>query len=108
MTLKLKHHDFRQITRSETLDEPTQLGEVIYHEAVKLLAVYNLRSKVRLVGVGVSNLEPLDSPESPAQMSLFRESNATHEKWEKVERAADEIAKRFGDGAVKRGSLLEE
>jgi DNA polymerase-4 len=108
VTLKLKHHDFRQITRSETLDEPTQLGEVIYHEALKLLGMYNLRSNVRLVGVGVSNLEPLDAPESPEQMSLFRESNATNEKWEKVERAADEIAKRFGDGALKRGSLLEE
>jgi len=108
VTLKLKHHDFRQVTRSDTLDEPTQLGETIYHEAVKLLAVYNLRSKVRLVGVGVSNLEPLDSLESPEQMSLFGESNAVNEKWKKVERATDEIARRFGGGAVKRGSLLEE
>jgi hypothetical protein len=81
---------------------------VIYHEAVKLLAVYNLRSKVRLVGVGASNLEPSDSPATGAQMSLFRESKGANEKWEKVERATDEIAKRFGDGAVKRGSLLEE
>jgi DNA polymerase-4 len=108
VTLKLKHHDFRQITRSETLAEPTQLGETIYREAVKLLAVYNLRSKVRLVGVGVSNLEPADAVPSGAQMGLFREPDATSEKWDKVERAADEIARRFGDGAVKRGSLLEE
>ncbi len=105
VTLKLKFHDFRQITRSETLDEPTQLGETIYSEAARLLDVYNLRSKVRLVGVGVSNLEPL---EPPAQMSLFRESKPSTDKWEKVEKATDEIAKRFGDGAVKRGSLLEE
>jgi len=108
VTLKLKHHDFRQITRSETLEEPTQLAGVIYHEAVKLLAVYNLRSKVRLVGVGVSNLEPRDSSGTLVQMSLFCESKGANEKWERVERATDEIAKRFGDGAVKRGSLLEE
>ena len=108
VTLKLKHHDFRQITRSETLGEPTQLGEVIYHEAVKLLAMYNLRSKVRLVGVGASNLEPLDSPGAIAQMSLFGEPREKNEKWEKVERAADEIAKRFGEGALKRGRLREE
>jgi len=108
VTLKLKHHDFRQITRSKTLEEPTQLGETIYHEALKLLAVYTLRSKVRLVGVGVSNVEPVDSLESPAQISLFGESNTANEKWKKVERATDEIAKRFGNGAVKRGSLLEE
>jgi len=109
VTLKLKFHDFRQITRSETLDEPTQLGEVIYREADKLFEAHHLRSKlrskVRLVGVGVSNLESL---EPPAQMSLFRESKPSTEKWEKVEKATDEIARRFGDGAVKRGRLLEE
>jgi len=108
VTLKLKHRDFRQITRSETLDEPTQLGETIYHEAVKLLALYNLRSRVRLVGVGVSNLEPVEELGKRGQMSLFREAEGADDKWEKVERAADEIARRFGDGAVKRGSLLEE
>jgi len=105
VTLKVKLHDFTQVTRSETCGEPTQLGEVVYREAVKLLDAYELRQKVRLVGVGVSNLEPAGNP---AQMSLFRESSASLEKWEKVEKAADEIAKRFGDGAVKRGSLLEE
>ena len=105
MTLKLKFHDFRQITRSETLDEPTQLGEVIYREAVKLLETHHLRSKVRLIGVGVWNLEPLGPP---AQMSLFRESKPSIEKWEKVEQATDEIARRFGDDAVKRGRLREE
>ena len=108
VTLKLKHHDFRQITRSATLAEPTQLGETIYHEALRLLAVYNLRSKVRLVGVGVSNLEPPDTPGAPAQLSLFGASKGAEEKWEKVERAADEIDRRFGRGTVKRGSLLEE
>jgi DNA polymerase-4 len=109
VTLKLKHHDFRQITRSETLDEPTQLGEVIYHEAVKLLGMYNLRSRVRLVGVGASNLEPLDAPGMIAsQMSLFGEPCERNEKWAKVERAADEIAKRYGEGALKRGRLREE
>ena len=108
VTLKLKHHDFRQITRSSTLGEPTQLGETIYHEALRLLAVYNPGSKVRLVGVGVSNLEPLDAIEGPSQMSLFGASKGAEEKWEKVERATDEIAKRFGRGALKRGSLLEE
>jgi hypothetical protein len=63
---------------------------------------------VRLVGVGVSNLEPFGAAEGPAQSSLFGASAGAEEKWGKVERATDEIAKRFGRGAVKRGSLLEE
>jgi DNA polymerase-4 len=99
VTLKLKHSDFKLITRSETLREPTRLGETVYREAVKLLEAYPLRAKIRLVGVGVSNLEPV---EGPAQMSLFDESKSLA-KWAKVEQAADEIAKRFGERAVKRG-----
>jgi DNA polymerase-4 len=105
VTLKLKHSDFKLITRSETLREPTQLGETIYREAVKLLDAYAPRSKVRLVGVGVSNLEPA---EAAAQMSLFDDSKSALAKWEKVEKAADEIAKRFGDRAVKRGGLPDD
>ncbi len=103
VTLKLKHRDFRQITRSVTLGEPTQVGETIYMEARKLLAVYSLRSKVRLVGVGVSNLEP---DGAAAQIELFGGGGAA-EKWERVERAADEIIRRFGEDAVRRGSLAE-
>lgn len=104
VTLKIKHGDFRQITRSVTLDEPTQLGETIYLEAARLLDVYTLRSGARLVGVGVSNLEPVDAPR---QLGLFREASASREKWTRVERATDEIARRFGEDAVKRGRLLE-
>ena len=104
ITLKLKHGDFRQITRSVTLAEATQLGETIYQEASRLLDVYTLRSGARLVGVGVSNLEPVDAPR---QLGLFREASAPREKWARVERATDEIARRFGEDAVKRGRLLE-
>jgi DNA polymerase-4 len=105
VTLKIKHKDFRQVTRSVTLPEPTQLGETIYLEARKLLAVYSLRSKVRLVGVGVSNLEPDDSAE---QLALFGGRERAAEKWGRIERAADEIARRFGSGALRRGSLAEK
>ncbi len=105
VTIKLKHSDFRLVTRRVTLERPTQSEKAIYREASRLLEAYNLRSKVRLVGVGVSGLEPA---ESPAQLGLFKESGADDEKWGRAERAMDEIVRRFGRGAVKRGSLLEE
>lgn len=105
VTIKLKHSDFRLVTRRMTLERPTQSEKVIFREAARLLEAYNLRSKVRLVGVGVSGLEPV---ESPTQLGLFKESGADDEKWERAERAMDEIVRRFGRGAVKRGSLLEE
>jgi DNA polymerase-4 len=105
LTLKIKHSDFKQITRSVTLERPTQLADVIYKGSVKLLDAYELFSRVRLVGVGVSNLEPVDAPE---QLELFKEPGASEEKWEKVEKTLDEIVDRFGDQAVKRGTLVDK
>lgn len=105
VTLKIKHADFRQIARSATLPRATQVAEAIYLEARKLLAVYSLRSPVRLVGVGVSNLEPDDSVE---QLGLFEARESAAGKWDRIERAADEIARRFGRDALRRASLAEE
>jgi len=104
VTLKLKTGDFRMLTRSSTLERPVQLADVIYREAVKLLEAERLRQKVRLVGVGVGKLEPA---EESGQLPLFEEKGPREEKWEKAERAMDEIVDRFGRGAVKRGSHLE-
>ncbi len=104
VTLKLKFSDFRQITRSVTLDKPTFLGGTIYRETVKLLAAERLTKSVRLVGVGVSNLEPAGGT---AQQDLFGTGSPSEEKWERAERAVDEIVKRYGDGSVKRGRLLD-
>jgi DNA polymerase-4 len=105
VTLKLKTADFKTITRSSTLERPVHLSDQIYAEATELLRREKLDQKVRLVGVGVSNLEP--ATES-GQLPLFDKRNAREKKWEKAERAMDEITERFGHGAVKRGSLLED
>jgi DNA polymerase-4 len=105
VTIKIKHADFKQYTRSATLEHPTQMSDVIFKEAMKLLRTYPLGSKVRLIGVGVSNLEPADSR---SQMMLFEGRSSEDEKWERVERAVDEIVERFGHGAVKRGPQVEK
>jgi DNA polymerase-4 len=103
--LKLKTVDFKIITRSSTLERPVHLSDRIYEEVTKLLKEERLEKKVRLVGVGVSNLEPA---ELSGQLPLFERQDAREEKWEKAERAMDEIEERFGHGAVKRGSFLED
>jgi DNA polymerase-4 len=105
ITLKLRADDLKIITRSATLDNPVQLADVIYREAVELLESKRPRRRIRLVGVGVSRLEPVDEG---GQLALFREKGAREEKWERAERAMDEIVDRFGHGAVRRGSLSDE
>jgi len=105
ITLKLKYSNFRQVTRSVTLEHSTKLAEVIYKEALRLLDSYNLHSNVRLVGVSVSNLELVDAPQ---QLDLFKKSDEYEKKWEKAEEALDRIAERFGTETVKRGTLLDK
>lgn len=103
VTLKIKSSDFQQHTRSQTLDQPFHTSDVIYQAALSLLDQFALVRPVRLVGVGASGLQ---STQRPVQGALFPdEDRARTGKWEKVDRAMDAVANRFGGQTVQRGSL---
>jgi len=101
ITLKLKSSDFRDVSRSSTLEMGTMLGKVIMRESVKMIPRSVVAEGIRLVGVGVSNFEPCAE-----QTDLFDRKPGIR-KWEKAERAMDEILNRFGEQAVLPASLLE-
>jgi DNA polymerase-4 len=102
VTLKLKHDDFKQITRRITIQTPTQSTDTIYKEAARLLDQYSLTRKVRLVGVGASGFV---SATQPVQMDIFGKTPAANKNWEKVDKTLDHIGKKFGKGVVRRASL---
>ncbi|MDD3642993.1 MAG: DNA polymerase IV [Candidatus Krumholzibacteria bacterium] len=104
VTLKLKTDRHRLITRSVTLERPFSQGAVIFRDARGLLRRHAGGTVMRLVGVGVSGLEPEDAA---GQFSLFDGPSPEEEKWERVERAVDRIVDRFGAGALRRGRELE-
>jgi DNA polymerase-4 len=56
VTLKLRHHDFSTLTRSQTLAGPTDDARVISRLARSLLAEIDTSDGVRLLGVGVHGL----------------------------------------------------
>jgi DNA polymerase-4 len=99
ITLKLKHADFRIVTRSTTLSTPTQSSKTIYRTATELLDRYPLMQKIRLVGVGTSGLTG-ETP--PVQLDLFDPPPRGNVNWEKVDRAMDSIQSKFGKGAIRR------
>jgi DNA polymerase-4 len=100
VVLKLKHDDFRQVTRSRTLQAPTQSAHTLFGAAGTLLDAYRLQQPVRLVGVGAANLVPANRP---VQKALFAaERRKADADWEKVERVLDAIEARFGPSAVRR------
>jgi hypothetical protein len=87
-----------------TLDSPLSRGKTIYEEARRLLREYGVPVPLRLIGVGVSGLEP---GEGGGQFAMFDVTAAEDEKWDRVERAVDSILERFGGDSVRRGRQLE-
>lgn len=101
VTLKLRYANFRTITRSRTLELPTDHAMELHREAAALLDALRLdQARVRLIGVGVTNLLPADAAR---QQRLFAGEEA---RWAALERAADGARHRFGERAVTRGALL--
>jgi len=105
ITLKLKHADFKQFTRSKTIGSPTRSSETIYRHAAGLLDKYRLTQKIRLIGVGTSGFK---SAGQPVQLDLFDRVKASDQTWEKVDRTVETITRRFGREAIKRGTLKDQ
>lgn len=98
--LKLRYSDFTTLTRRRTLEKPTQDEMMLYEVARHLLAAEKTKGKrIRLIGVGGSNLVP---PET--QDDLF---DRTGEKRARLVKAVDELRSKLGSGAIKRGTLLK-
>jgi DNA polymerase IV len=101
VTLKLRYASFETISRSRTLDAPTDEATRLHREVTTALDALRLeRVRVRLIGLGTSNLVPSGSAR---QLDLLDD-----DRWRRLERAADVARDRFGDAAVTRGALLDE
>ncbi|GLZ03621.1 DNA polymerase IV [Actinomadura sp. NBRC 104412] len=101
VSVKLRMANFKTITRSRTLREPTDLARVIYITATELYEGAGLeRVRLRLVGVRVENLGPAD--QAPRQLALDEPEIG----WREAERAMDQVAHRFGSGAVRPAALV--
>ncbi|MEA3233033.1 MAG: DNA polymerase IV [Thermodesulfobacteriota bacterium] len=104
VTLKIKHSDFKQVTRSKTIKRATHSTEIIYREANQLLTRYRLTRPVRLIGMGVSSLTTEDTPE---QLDLFGSRNDKNTSWEQVDRVVDAITDKFGQNSIHKARLKE-
>ena len=104
ITLKVKYHDFRQITRSSTISEHIADSKIIYEEVIKLLQKTDAgRKPLRLLGISVSGLR-LESGSN--QQPLFSGMQTT-EKRKNINKALDAIQEKFGTTAILPGRLLE-
>ncbi len=95
--LKLKTTAFRIRTRSATLDDPTQLSDVLFRVGRALLAREADGTSFRLLGIGLSKIELADRCDPPHSLDARADRRAN------VERAMDDVRAKFGDGAVRKG-----
>jgi DNA polymerase IV len=71
LTLKVKFHDFRQITRSKTLNTEISTYEILWTSALDIFNKTKLDDqKVRLLGLSVSNLPSEISANVPLQLTI--------------------------------------
>lgn len=100
VTLKLKSHDFRTITRRVTLEAPSNLARIAFAPAKRMLHDAAPGRAWRLIGVGFSGLSTEGA--NPAR-DLFAEDT---ERLAATEHAIDAIRERFGADAIAAGRSL--
>src|ERR671915_1126528 len=104
VTLKLRHDDFRTITRRHTLETATDLDAELYETARALFreAFEDVRRRnrgVRLIGIATTNLgvaAEADLFESPERVRLRH-----------LTEAVDKVREKFGFDAVLPGFITE-
>ena len=99
VSIKVRRRDFETFTRQRSFNPPTQETLLIAQVAADLLEHWlaeQPRAAVRLLGVGVSDLEP------EQQLDLFSTPGFTDAR--RLDDALDRIHDRFGDEAIHRGT----
>lgn len=104
VSLKVRYADFTTVSRAVTLPEATGDGQLLFRTALALLAKTEAgRRPVRLLGISVSNLVP---DNTPRQADLFGASRRQARR-EELNRALDEISRRFGREAINPALLSQ-
>src|SRR4029079_10791 len=102
--LKVRFADFKTISRSLTLAEPSNVTQELLDAAIELLTqrLPPRHLPVRLLGFGVNKLD--DSGTS--QQQLFDQPN--RERHRELDRVTDQITAKFGKLAIRRAARLEK
>ncbi len=102
--LKVRYSNFDTITRSKSLTVPTNTTDQLWSVVSELLksGLPNRPLIVRLLGMGVSQLQP----QLAVQRSLF-EVEERDERSSKLDAVADQIRNRFGSTSLRRASTVQ-
>lgn len=100
ISIKLRYDDFTTLTRQQSLKKLTNLDDEIFECAEKLLIRHITPGRaVRLIGVGVTNLD-----EPARQLSIFEPEQ---DRKQGLATAIDHLKDRYGKDVIVRGSSLK-
>jgi DNA polymerase IV len=105
VTLKVKYHDFTQVTRSLTLPAATDDEREIFHRTRSLLdKTEAARRPVRLLGVSLANLT---SDKAARQLNLFAAVGG-HPRRNGLHQALDAINAKYGNHSILPATLIKD
>jgi len=102
--LKVRFADFRTVTRSQTLPEPTNVTQLLWETAAELFEqkLPEPLPPVRLLGMGVSGFENREQQ----QKTLFEDEETARQS--RLDAARDAIRDKFGTTAINRATRLPD
>ncbi len=101
VAIRLRYSDFTTVNRSVTLDAPTDLARTIHQAAVAQLTRLNPTRPARLIGIRLEQL--VDAADAVSQLDF---GEPAPPGWRVAETVSDQVAARFGAGAMGPASLL--
>lgn len=116
ISVEIKYHTFQTSSHQKQLANRTDSDSIIYKAAVELFNELWSGEPIRLLGIRSAKLVKADEPE---QLSIFDialndetntgevKKSVSPQKRKQLDKALDEIRKKYGEDAVKRGRFLE-
>ncbi|WP_373235563.1 DNA polymerase IV [Cohaesibacter celericrescens] len=102
ITLKLKNPQFKSITRSRSLSDPTQLADKVYSIGKDmLLKELGSGRSFRLIGIGLNELHSAEFADPPDLV------DAQAGKRAQAEKAIDKLSEKFGGKMVELGLTMK-
>lgn len=100
--ITIRYSDRKTVTRSITLDQPTENSFDIFQTAIKLFTNYWSRDPVRLLGVTLQNL--IEKDEASLQLDLF--SYKQQYKNESLNKTVDLLRDKYGENSLIIASMI--
>lgn len=106
VSVEIKYHDFKTASHQKQLWKASNSDQILYDNACELFKELWNGQPIRLLGIRTSKLSAESEPE---QLSIFdiQADNPKDEKHKMLDKALDDIRRRFGEDAVKRGTFLK-